>query len=129
MSSSQLAYGMGKLLASLTPRGYYFKHTNDKYAQLAYAHYSDPNFEYPGSIIFGQQQDGVKIFNSQSVPYKVWDEAYKQATEASGIKHHCVLNVERTISTCLGRDIDVVYVRAYADDSGYPAYYYGYKEI
>ena len=130
MPNDNLARGMGRLLAGLAPRGYYYRHTNDPDAKLAYIHYSDPSFDYPGSPIYGEPRDGLTWYDS-------WDMAYGQRekvaacwTAVADAHGEPAINTARGreayVAMMIGRPLRLVCIIGWADpDTGYGRCKYG----
>lgn len=131
MTDEQMfAQGLGRVLAGLTPRGYYFHHTNDPDATLSYAHYSDPAFDGDGAVIYGAKQNGLRWIDP--------DDLWKDRTRAQVVSDTMIeiygdkdtaRRREAFLGGVLGTPVKLVCVVAGTNaENGYSWYKHGYTE-
>jgi len=129
--SQKFAQGLGQLLAAFGGQnGHYFRHTNDPTEALAYVHYSDRRFNYPGSVIYGRDAADLTWVDSWNLPR---DEAvWKRVQEELGLPDNSPLTAQlaeaRLRITLDNPSLVLVAVRGFSDPaSGYGHYVYGYR--
>ena len=131
--NDMFAEGMGRLLAGLTPRGYYYSRTDSPTETLAYVHYSDPNFEYPGSVVYGTEQKGLTWIDSWDIDNRDGEEVFAQVKASLGLDSTARLTAqmaEAYLRIVLKKpNLRLVCVKGYSDPAnGYGHYVYGFKE-
>ena len=132
MDDKNFAASFGAAMAAASRRsGYghtYYYHTSDPDAVLSYSHYSDPNFDGHGAVIYGNDRapatEGEYADRlGQWEPEKA-AAAHEAMREKYGDKR-CARRTEEWLSHYYGRPVRLVSIRAGTrPDNGYSWHFY-----